>query len=82
MSSHNYSEDCPKCNGKNTLMCYAESRCNYVSGECTNCGYYYYTEEKYMSLEELNESRKSYGDGDLKPLTKKQFDKIKKGIEQ
>ena len=54
MGSHSYTEECPKCN-KETLMCCTETRSFYQSGDCVNCGFYYFTQEGQMSKEELKE---------------------------
>ncbi len=74
MSSNSYVDDCPKCNGENTLMCHDETRGPDSSGECMSCGYVYYTKQEFVSFEELNSIRDGYG---FKPLTEKQFNKIK-----
>lgn len=66
MGTHSYSDNCPKCDELDTLSCCTETGRNFISGECLNCGYVYYTEEKQMTLQELNEIRSIY---DLTPLS-------------
>jgi len=64
MGSHSYSETCPKCGEE--MDCTTETKTPYSSGECLNCGYYFYTKEEQYTLEELNERRL---DQELPPLT-------------
>lgn len=40
---------------------------DYVSGECLDCGFCFYTKDAQMSLEEVNDLRAEY---DLEPLKK------------
>jgi hypothetical protein len=39
---------------------------DYYSGECLNCGFFYYPKEEQFSLEELNEKRE---EAELEPLS-------------
>ena len=58
MSSHSYSDNCHKCNGKDALMVNQSTRPYLsVSGECIECGFSYYTKEIQMELSEVNEMR-------------------------
>lgn len=68
MSGSSDSQDCPKCGSKNSFKTYIDWKpydmCN---GECVECGFYYFTTEDQLSLEEVNETRVNY---DLPPLEK------------
>lgn len=67
MSGWTDSQDCPNCGGVDSLKTYGETRpYDTVGGECVECGFAYSTEEKQMSLDEVNEIRENY---DLEPLT-------------
>lgn len=68
MSSHSYSQDCPICQSKDSLMICSNNR-PYPSdsGECITCGFTYWTEKGYMDLDEVNEMREDRG---LVPLDK------------
>jgi len=60
------SATCPKCGGE--MQTYMDWKpCDYVSGECLECGFYYYTADGQMNLNEVNGERK---DLDLAPLEK------------
>jgi len=80
MGTHSYSKDCPKCNGVDTLMCCNDTRSDYSSGECVNCGFTFWVEEGTKSFKELNEIRVNCYE--LKPITKKQYLKIIKECNQ
>lgn len=68
MSSWSDSAQCARCDGIN-LMVYGENKpYESVSGECLDCGFSYSTQERQMSLEEVNERRADYGRSALKKL--------------
>lgn len=75
MGTHSYSIPCPKCSEQ--MNCWNDTRTNEVGGECLNCGYTYWTNHDFKSLKELNEIREEF---DLKPLSKKEYNKIQKEI--
>lgn len=61
MSGHSDSGMCPNC-GEN-MSTYSDYKPHdYVSGECMNCGFYYYTKAGQFSLKTLNEVRQEYND--------------------
>jgi len=61
MSGSSASQDCPNCNGKNTLMTYADWKPHdVVSGECVRCGYYFFTQNGFMSKSELKARRNDF----------------------
>ena len=71
MSSHSYSQNCPKCNCVDSLMVNENTRpYNSVSAECVECGFSYWTEKGQMELEELNEVREMYDLEELIELPK------------
>jgi len=56
MSGCSYDSSCPNCGG--TTMCYSDHKpFDYVSGDCADCGFYFYTKAGYRTLEGLNEYR-------------------------
>lgn len=66
MSEVGYRSMCPKCGLD--MDCYKSwEPYDTVSGQCMECGFYYYTKEAQMSLEEVNELRT---ERDLPPLRK------------
>jgi len=77
MSGNSYSQDCPRCLGKDTLMCNNDSRPHEtINGECVCCGYFYYTNFSRLDKDTLKQIRKDYGYKNKK-LTKKQLENIK-----
>lgn len=67
MSGCSASGICPKCDSNN-LMTYTDWKpYDYVSGECLDCGFCYYTQEEQLTLKEVNERRI---DQELKPIKK------------
>lgn len=67
MSGWSESFTCPNCDSKNTQCSGDYKPIDSVSGECLDCGFFYYTETGYvMDLDELNEMRKEHN---LSPLT-------------
>jgi len=77
MSGHSDSGNCPVCGG--SMNTYSDWKPHdYVSGECLDCGFMFYTQRGRLDLDELNEMRK---DGDLEPLTKEEYNAHKKDIE-
>ena len=66
MSGNSFGGSCPKCGG--SMDCYEDWKPHaYVSGECLECGFSYYTQDSQMTLEEVNIQRE---DMDLPPLQK------------
>ncbi len=66
MSGVSYPDSCPKCGGD--MNCYSDWKpYDTVGGECLNCGFFYYTKEGQMILEEVNTLRKDWG---YEPLEK------------
>jgi hypothetical protein len=64
MSGCSDSVPCPKCGGE--MRTYSDWKpSDYVSGDCLECGFYYYTAEDQRTLDEVNELRADY---DLEPL--------------
>ena len=65
MSGCSFMEMCPKCKG--TMYSYSDWKPhNHVSGQCTECGFVYWTEKGLMSLEEVNEIRTEIEEKPLK----------------
>ena len=65
MSGCSYDDICPECGG--VLMCYSDRKpYDYVTGDCTECGFYYLTKEGQSDLDELNEMRIEHWD--MEPL--------------
>ncbi len=70
MSGMSSSVSCNQCGGEmNTYSDYKPH--DYVSGECLDCGFCYYTEDSQMTLQEVNEQRASMDLPPLKRLAKK-----------
>lgn len=62
MSSWSDIQDCPYCETENSFVVYGSNRpYDSGSGECLECGFCYYTDEKQMTLEEVNEQRLEHG---------------------
>ena len=56
MSGHSFDTECPNCKG--IVNAYADHKpFQYESGECYDCGFYYYTVAKQMDLKSLNKCR-------------------------
>jgi len=67
MSGFSDSDKCYKCGGE--MNCYSDYKPHdYVSGECLDCGFSYYTIEEQMSLDEVNELRETYEMKKIKKL--------------
>ena len=49
-----------------------------IDGECLNCGFNYYTKTYFDNFKNLNQRRKDF---EKKPLTRKQFNKIKRDVD-
>ncbi|MFA5132857.1 MAG: hypothetical protein WC444_06050 [Candidatus Paceibacterota bacterium] len=78
MSGTSYSNDCPRCRGKQTLECYSDYKpFDVIEGICKRCGFNTYTNIGVLSKEELDNARdedndqESYG-----PFTQEQLDNI------
>ena len=60
MSGHGYESVCPVCMG--SVNAYSDHKPHdYVSGECLDCGYSYYTKDDQMSLDDINLCRRVTG---------------------
>lgn len=57
---------CPNCGSNNTRSSGDYKPIDSVSGECFDCGFYYFTQSGYFNLEELNDLRVEM---DQEPLT-------------
>ena len=77
MSGHSSSDVCPECRDEDMSVYSDYKPHDYVAGSCLECGFYFYTADGQMDLEELNEAREeenencSYGKDDeeyLHPL--------------
>ena len=56
MSGVSYDKECPNCGG--TLDCYSDYKpFDHGSGQCLDCGFYYFTKTGQLTLEELNNER-------------------------
>lgn len=67
MSSFSQTEDCPRCGSKESLEAsYDNKEPDNNSGICLECGYFYLSTYRVMSLQEANYMRKEY---DLPLLT-------------
>lgn len=71
MSGYSESTDCPRCGTTESLERSIDH--DDVSGECLECGYEYHVVHSVMSLEDINEERKSC---EMEPITE-----LKKPIE-
>ena len=58
MSGHSSSDVCPECRDGDMSVYENYKPHAYVSGNCIQCGFYFYTADGQMDLEELNEARK------------------------
>jgi len=66
MSGCNGTAPCPKCGAQ--MQTYMDWKpYDYVSGECLECGFSFYTADEQMTLDEVNQRRADY---DLEPLEK------------
>lgn len=66
MSGTSYSTHCPSCGNEDSVMAYSDYKpYETVSGECTECGFSYWTKPEQMTLEEVNDLREQM---DLEPL--------------
>lgn len=64
MSGFSGDDVCIKCNGN--MMVYSDYKPHaYVSGECLDCGFAYYTNDEQLTLQEVNELREHQ---ELEPL--------------
>ena len=88
MSGCSYDSPCPNCSGN--MRCYSDHKPHdYVTGDCPDCGFYFFTDSGYKNLKELNEIRaemheqegpfdpddETDGYPPLKKLPKQKFDK-------
>jgi len=74
MSGCSSDGECPNCH--KDMYCYTDYKpFDNVTGECLNCGFNYFTDTYFDDFGNLNERRKDFG---LKPITKKQYNKIKR----
>ena len=82
MSGHSWSDDCPNCQGSNTNFYQDHKPFQFIQFECLECGMYSETHVGQMNINDLNETRKDFGDWDedefipvenQKPLNKDWF---------
>lgn len=73
MSGHSDVTTCPNCGGENMNICCDYKPFDQVSGTCMDCGFFYYTEVKQMTLKVLNSEREEY---DLEPLKRRKKSKL------
>lgn len=68
MSGTSYSQDCPECGSKDSLLISSDWKpYESASGGCLECGFTYWTVEGQMKLKEVNYDRENCC---LKPLKK------------
>jgi len=67
MSGNSYDGECYKCGG--TMYMYDDHKPHaYVSGECLECGFSYWTKEEQLTLDDVNDMRVNIYE--LEPLDK------------
>lgn len=77
MSGCSASQDCPRCEGKDTLMTYSNYKPHPIeSGECVRCGFFYYPVSEIMSKEDLDEIRQTFDYTDKVKFTKNELKSI------
>ena len=79
MSLHSFDTECPNCKG--IVNAYADHKpFQYESGECYDCGFYYYTVAKQMDLMSLNKFRADEELHEMKLDPLKKLPKIEKWL--
>ena len=79
MSEHSFDTECPNCKG--IVNAYADHKpFQYESGECYDCGFYYYTVAKQMDLKSLNKCRADEELHEMKLDPLKKLPKIEKWL--
>ena len=78
MSGHSSAQPCPICEASMSIYNDYKPFDN-ISGECVECGFYYYTKAGQMTLKEVNERREEY---DLEPIKAKQLKKYRIAIKR
>ena len=82
MSGHSWSDDCPNCQGTDTNFYQDHKPFQFIQFDCLECGMYSETNVGQMNINDLNETRKDFGDWDedefipvenQKPLNKDWF---------
>lgn len=76
MSGCGYEASCPNCG--DMMSCYTDHKpFDNVSGDCSECGFHFFTKSGQLTLEELNDNREEQntrddleGEDRLEPLTK------------
>jgi len=76
MSGNSYGTSCPNC-GQDMDVLEDSRPFPLICCSCCNCGFFSTIKTGYYTLGELNDMRR---DSELKPLTKKKYASIKKGI--
>jgi hypothetical protein len=67
MSGNSYTDNCPRCDSEQ-FYCYTDTKPHdYISGECLDCGFCYWTTDAINTLEDVNSLRESF---DLPKLDK------------
>ena len=78
MSGCSYMNTCPICD--NEMSCCSDTKpFDYIGGQCSHCGFSYYTKVEQLDIDEVNALRK---DDDLEPITKKEYKKWSKEIKE
>ena len=79
MSGHSFDTECPNCKG--IVNAYADHKpFQYESGQCYDCGVYYFTVAKQMDLKSLNKCRADEELHEMKLDPLKKLPKIEKWL--
>lgn len=74
MSGNGYTTTCPECGEE--MSAYSDHKPHdYVSAECLECGFCYYTTDAQMTLKEVNDLRVEQGMTKLKKLKSREAKK-------
>lgn len=68
MSGHSDLSECPNCSSTNMDTFTDYKPYDYVSGICLECGFNYVTRANFLTLEQLNEERRTTGDLEDYPI--------------
>ncbi|NQU84074.1 MAG: hypothetical protein HQ536_05185 [Parcubacteria group bacterium] len=75
MSDHSYTSTCPVCGNEEMQTWSTNKPFEAINCDCLDCGFYSHTVVDRSTLDEINEQRE---DAELKPITKKEYNKYKK----
>ena len=64
MSGHSFSDTCPNCESDNTNFYQDHKPFQFIQFDCLECGMYSETHVGQMNINDLNETRKDFGDWD------------------